>query len=38
MLVPVLLLAAATVYFGFETQASAGIASQAAHALLGGIK
>jgi multicomponent Na+:H+ antiporter subunit D len=38
MLVPVLLLAAATVYFGFETQASAGIASQAAHALLVGIK
>ena len=29
MLVPVLLLAAATIYFGFDTQASAGIASQA---------
>jgi multicomponent Na+:H+ antiporter subunit D len=38
MLLPVLALAFATVYFGFETRASAGIASQAAHALLGGIK
>jgi multicomponent Na+:H+ antiporter subunit D len=38
MLVPVLLLAAATIYFGFDTQASAGIASQVAHALVGGLK
>ena len=38
MLVPVLVLAAATIYFGFDTQASAGIASQAAHTLLGGLK
>jgi multicomponent Na+:H+ antiporter subunit D len=38
MLVPVLVLAVATIYFGFDTQASAGIASQAAHALLGGIR
>ena len=38
MLVPVLVLAAATIYFGFDTQGSAGIASQAAHALLGGLK
>jgi multicomponent Na+:H+ antiporter subunit D len=38
MLMPVLILAGATIYFGFDTDASAGIASQAAHALLGGIK
>jgi multicomponent Na+:H+ antiporter subunit D len=38
MLVPVLALAAATVYFGFDTQASAGVAGQAAQALLGGLK
>jgi multicomponent Na+:H+ antiporter subunit D len=38
MLVPVLVLGAATIFFGFDTQASAGIASQAAHALLGGLK
>jgi len=34
----VLLLANATIYFGFDTQASAGIASQVAHTLLGGLK
>jgi multicomponent Na+:H+ antiporter subunit D len=38
MLMPILVLAAATIYFGFDTHASAGIATQAAHALLGGIK
>jgi multicomponent Na+:H+ antiporter subunit D len=38
MLIPVLLLANATIYFGFDTQASAGIASQVAHTLLGGLK
>jgi multicomponent Na+:H+ antiporter subunit D len=38
MLLPVLALAFAAVYFGFDTQASAGIAAQAAHALLGGLK
>jgi multicomponent Na+:H+ antiporter subunit D len=38
MLMPVLILAGATIYFGLDTDASAGIASQAAHALLGGIK
>jgi multicomponent Na+:H+ antiporter subunit D len=38
MLLPVLALALATIYFGFDTQASAGIAAQAAQSLLGGIK
>jgi multicomponent Na+:H+ antiporter subunit D len=38
MLLPVLALAIATVYFGLDTQASAGIAAQAAHALLGGLQ
>lgn len=38
MLVPMLVLAAATIYFGFETQASAGLASQIAASLLGGVR
>jgi multicomponent Na+:H+ antiporter subunit D len=38
MLVPILVLAAATIYFGLETKASAGIAGEAAHALLGGLR
>ncbi len=38
MLLPTLVLAAATIYFGLETSASAGIASSAAAMLLGGIK
>jgi multicomponent Na+:H+ antiporter subunit D len=38
MLVPMLLLAVATLYFGFETRASAGIAGKIAEALLGGAK
>jgi multicomponent Na+:H+ antiporter subunit D len=38
MLVPLLVLAAATVYFGIDTRASAGIAAEAAHALLGGLR
>jgi multicomponent Na+:H+ antiporter subunit D len=37
MLLPLLVLAAATVYFGIDTQWSAGIASIAAKALLGGL-
>jgi multicomponent Na+:H+ antiporter subunit D len=36
MLVPILLLAAATVYFGIDTRATAGIAGKAASLLLGG--
>ena len=38
MLVPLLVLAAATIYFGIDTRASAGIASKAAQALLGGLR
>jgi multicomponent Na+:H+ antiporter subunit D len=38
MLAPVLALALATIYFGFDTQASAGIAAQAAQSLLGGLR
>jgi multicomponent Na+:H+ antiporter subunit D len=38
MLLPVLALALATIYFGLDTQASAGIAAQAAQSLLGAIK
>jgi multicomponent Na+:H+ antiporter subunit D len=38
MLVPILVLAAATVYFGFFTELSAGIAAKAAQALVGGLK
>ncbi len=38
MLAPILLLAAATVYFGVDTRASAGIASAAAEYLLGGLR
>jgi multicomponent Na+:H+ antiporter subunit D len=35
MLIPMLVLAAATIYFGFETEASAGIANKIAASLLG---
>ena len=38
MLVPILVLAMATVYFGFFTDLSAGVASKAAQALVGGLK
>jgi multicomponent Na+:H+ antiporter subunit D len=38
MLVPILLLGAATVYFGIDTELTVGIASKAAEALLGGLK
>lgn len=38
MLVPILLLAAATVYFGFDTRMTAGIAGSAAQALIGGLR
>lgn len=38
MLIPVLLLGAATIYFGIETELSAGVASQAADFLLRGAK
>ena len=38
MLLPMLLLAVATVYFGLDTRASVGYASQAADALIGGLK
>ena len=38
MLVPLLMLAAATVYFGIETSMTAGIAGRAAEMLLGGLK
>jgi hypothetical protein len=35
MLLPMFVLAAATLYFGFETQASAGLAGRIAEGLLG---
>lgn len=38
MLVPMLVLGFATIYLGFETQWSAGLASEAASRLLGGLK
>jgi multicomponent Na+:H+ antiporter subunit D len=38
MLLPILVLAAATIYFGLFTDLSAGIASKAAQALVGGLK
>jgi multicomponent Na+:H+ antiporter subunit D len=38
MLLPILLLGAATLYFGIDTDLSAGIASKAADALVGGLK
>jgi multicomponent Na+:H+ antiporter subunit D len=38
MLLPVLVLAAATVYFGFDTRLTAGVAGTAAQVLLGGLK
>jgi len=38
MLLPLLLLAAATIYFGIDTEWTAGIANTAANALLGGLR
>ncbi|MBM3526774.1 MAG: monovalent cation/H+ antiporter subunit D family protein [Alphaproteobacteria bacterium] len=38
MLLPILVLAAATVYFGFDTRATAGIATRAAEMLIGGLR
>jgi multicomponent Na+:H+ antiporter subunit D len=38
MLAPLLLFAAATVYFGFDTEWTAGIAGTAAKALLAGLR
>jgi multicomponent Na+:H+ antiporter subunit D len=38
MLLPIVVLAAATVYFGIDTEWTAGIASQTAKALLGGLR
>ena len=38
MLLPMLVLAVATIYFGFETQASAGLAGKIAESLLGGAR
>jgi len=38
MLLPILLLGAATIYFGIDTQWSAGIAEASAQALLGGLR
>jgi len=38
MLIPILVLTAASIYFGFDTELSAGLASKAAEALVGGLK
>jgi multicomponent Na+:H+ antiporter subunit D len=38
MLLPILVLAAATIYFGFDTRLTAGVAGVAAQMLLGGLK
>jgi multicomponent Na+:H+ antiporter subunit D len=38
MLIPMLVLTAATIYFGIDTEASAGMALKAAETLLGGLK
>jgi multicomponent Na+:H+ antiporter subunit D len=38
MLLPLIVLAAATVYFGFDTEWTAGIASKIAAALVGGLR
>lgn len=38
MLVPIVVLSAATIYFGFFTELSAGVAAKAAQALVGGLK
>ena len=38
MLVPLVVLAAATIFFGFDTEWTAGIASKAATALIGGLR
>jgi multicomponent Na+:H+ antiporter subunit D len=38
MLVPICLLAAATVYFGIDTSLTAGMAERAANALLAGLR
>jgi multicomponent Na+:H+ antiporter subunit D len=37
MLIPVLLLAAATIYFGLDTEATVTVARKAAQSLLGGL-
>jgi multicomponent Na+:H+ antiporter subunit D len=38
MLLPIVVLAAATIYFGFDTEWTAGVASTAAKGLLGGLR
>jgi multicomponent Na+:H+ antiporter subunit D len=38
MLIPLLVLAAATIWFGIDTQWTAGIAGKAAQALIGGLR
>jgi multicomponent Na+:H+ antiporter subunit D len=38
MLLPILALAAATIYFGIFTELPAGVATRAAQALIGGLK
>jgi multicomponent Na+:H+ antiporter subunit D len=38
MLVPMIVLAAATIYFGIETRLNAGIAGLAAQSLVGGLR
>jgi multicomponent Na+:H+ antiporter subunit D len=38
MLLPMLVLAAATIYFGINTEWTAGIANTAAKALIGGLR
>jgi multicomponent Na+:H+ antiporter subunit D len=38
MLVPILVLAAATIYFGIDTRVTAGVAGQAAEMLIGGLR
>jgi len=38
MLLPILVLAAATIYFGFDTEWTAKVAASAAKMLLGGLK
>jgi multicomponent Na+:H+ antiporter subunit D len=38
MLLPLLVLAGATIYFGIDTEWSAGIAARAAEVLLGGLR
>ena len=38
MLLPLIVLALGTIYFGFDTEWTAGIASTAAKSLLGGVR